>query len=124
MSFSCSRRMFLLGSATTVAGAFLAACGEEPSVEVSESDVPVGSALLVDGLIIAQPTEGNFVAYSQKCPHQGNLITKVEGDQVRCTVHNSVFDIRDGAVVEGPSRDPLEPAEVSESNGSISATTS
>ena len=32
---TCSRRMFLLGTATTVAGAFLDACGEEAPEELS-----------------------------------------------------------------------------------------
>ena len=56
MAKNCSRRMFLLGSATTVAGAFLAACGEEPSVEVAKAEVPVGSAIIADGFIIAERT--------------------------------------------------------------------
>ena len=75
--------MFLLGTATTFAGAFLAACGSEPAVEVAAADVPVGSATIFDGFIIAQPTEGTYVAYSQTCPHQRNPITEVEGDTVR-----------------------------------------
>ena len=60
MTKNCSRRMFLLGSATTVAGAFLAACGEEPSVEIAKAEVPVGSAIIADGFIIAQPQPRNL----------------------------------------------------------------
>ena len=33
--------MFLLGTATTFAGAFLAACGEAAPEEVAKTDVPV-----------------------------------------------------------------------------------
>lgn len=104
---SCTRRMFLLGTATTVAGAFLAACGSEAPAEVAAQEVPVGSAIIVDKYIIAQPTAGTYVAYSTTCPHQNNPITEVEGDTVRCTVHNSVFKISDGSVVSGLARDPL-----------------
>lgn len=57
MAQNCSRRLFLLGTATTVAGAFLAACGEEPPLEVAKAEVPVGSAIIADGYIIAQPEE-------------------------------------------------------------------
>lgn len=111
--------MFLLGTATTFAGAFLAACGSEPDAEIAAADVPVGSATIFDGFIIAQPTEGTYVAYSQTCPHQRSPITEVEGDTVRCTSHNSIFRIADGSVVSGPSRDPLYPAQVSQSGGTL-----
>lgn len=122
-SFTCNRRMFLLGTATTFAGAFLAACGKEPAVDIAASDVPVGSATIFDGFIIAQPTEGQYVAYSQTCPHQRNPITEVEGDTVRCTAHNSVFNIADGSVVSGVSRDPLTPASLEQSGDTLTVTT-
>ena len=109
---TCSRRMFILGSATTAAGAFLAACGEEPSDEVAKTEVPVGSAVILDRFIIAQPTEGNFVAYSAVCPHQQSKITVVNGDQVRCTKHGSVFKVADGSVVSGPAARGLDVAQL------------
>ena len=55
---TCSRRMFLLGTATTFAGAYLAACGKEPSAEIAATEIPVGSAVIVDKVIFAQPIEG------------------------------------------------------------------
>ncbi|MEJ4099202.1 Rieske 2Fe-2S domain-containing protein [Corynebacterium mastitidis] len=103
----CSRRLFLAGSATTLAGALLAACGSSPTEEVAAADVPVGSAVIVGDFIVAQPTEGEYRAYSTTCPHQSSRITEVEGDTVRCTAHNSVFSLKDGSVVEGPARAPL-----------------
>lgn len=118
---TCSRRMFLLGTAATFAGAFLAACGESPSEEVAATEVPVGSAVILDQFIIAQPTEGQFVAYSSACPHQRNKITEVEGDTVRCTAHDSVFSIVDGAVISGVARDPLYPAEATHEGGTVTA---
>ncbi|MCS5480029.1 Rieske (2Fe-2S) protein [Corynebacterium sp. YIM 101645] len=117
--FTCSRRMFLLGTASTFAGVFLAACGATPSVEVAAADVPVGSAVIFDGFIIAQPTAGTYVAWSQQCPHQRNPITEVEGDTVICTYHNSVFDIRDGSVISGIARDPLTPADLEQTGGTL-----
>lgn len=115
----CNRRMFLLGTATTFAGAFLAACGSEPDAEVAVADVPVGSAVIFDGFIVAQPTAGTYVAYSQTCPHQRSPITEVEGDTVRCTAHDSVFDIADGSVLSGPSRDPLTPAQLEQEDDTL-----
>ena len=103
----CSRRMFLLGSATTFAGAYLAACGKEPSAEVAATEIPVGSAIIVDKVIFAQPTEGEFKAYSQTCPHQGSPITKIDGMTATCTTHFSSFDLASGEVTGGPSSKPL-----------------
>lgn len=119
-SFSCNRRLFLLGTASTFAGAFLAACGSRPGTELAATEVPVGSAVILDSFIIAQPTEGTFLAYSATCPHQRNPITEVAGDIVRCPSHNSEFSIIDGSVLSGPARDPLVPVELSEQAGQLS----
>ncbi|AHI23947.1 Iron-sulfur protein [Corynebacterium vitaeruminis DSM 20294] len=109
--FQCSRRMFLVGTATTFAGALLAACGSAKEVNsVAVKDVPVGSAVIVGKYIVAQPTEGEYKAYSTTCPHAGAPITEVNGDIVRCTQHGSEFSIKDGSVVQGPARDPLKSA--------------
>ena len=108
----CSRRLFLVGSATTVAGAFLAACGKPATAEIAATEVPVGSAVIVDKLIIAQPTEGEFLAYSTLCPHQGSPISQVNGDTVRCPAHGSSFDIATGDPVEGPAQSGMTPAPV------------
>ena len=118
---TCSRRTFILGTATTFAGAFLAACGQEPSDEVAKTDVPVGSAVILNRFIIAQPTEGTFVAYSAVCPHQGSKITVVNGDTVRCTKHGSVFDIADGSVVSGPSDKPMADAALEDDGATLAA---
>ena len=70
----CSRRMFLLGTATTFAGAYAAACGSSPSADIAATEIPIGSAKIVDGVIFTQPKEGEFKAYSQTLspPAQSN----------------------------------------------------
>lgn len=117
----CSRRMFLLGTATTFAGAFMAACGTAPSEDVAATQVPIGSAVILDKFIIAQPTEGQFVAYSTRCPHQGNPITQVDGDTVRCPSHGSVFDIATGAPLDGPAQSGMVPAPVRQEGDTVIA---
>ncbi|MBA5244829.1 Rieske (2Fe-2S) protein [Corynebacterium haemomassiliense] len=117
---TCSRRMFLLGTATTFAGAFLAACGEAAPEEVAKTDVPVGSAVILDKFIIAQPTAGTYVAYSSVCPHQQKKITKVEGDTVKCTAHGSVFSIADGARVSGPAVTGMREVPVTDAGDKVS----
>ncbi|MDK8663507.1 MULTISPECIES: Rieske (2Fe-2S) protein [Corynebacterium] len=118
---TCSRRMFLLGTATTFAGAFLAACGEEAPEEIAKTDVPVGSAVILDKFIIAQPSAGQFVAYSAVCPHQQKKITKVEGETVKCVAHGSVFNIATGARVSGPAVTGLREVEVIEAGDKVEA---
>lgn len=120
----CSRRTFLLGTATTFAGAFLAACGTSPNNEVAATDVPVGSAVALETVIIAQPTAGHYVAYSATCPHAGSRITKVDGDTVQCLNHNSVFKISDGSVVSGPAQTGLKAATLTQNGDTLSATES
>ncbi|MCQ9334430.1 Rieske (2Fe-2S) protein [Corynebacterium phoceense] len=103
MTVRCSRRAFLLGTATTFAGAYLAACGQEPTAEVAATEIPVGSGIIVDGVIFAQPEEGVFKAYSTTCPHQQNPISKIQGGNAICTKHMSTFDLATGEVVTGPA---------------------
>ncbi|NLZ57444.1 MAG: Rieske 2Fe-2S domain-containing protein [Corynebacterium sp.] len=118
---ACSRRTFLLGAATTFAGAFLAACGSNPPKEIAATEVPVGSAVILGSVIIAQPMEGEFLAYSSACPHQGNFITKVEGDVVTCTKHNSKFSIMDGSLISGPAATGLSEANLTREGDTLSA---
>lgn len=108
----CSRRMFLIGTATTFAGAVLAACGAEEAQSVSVNDVPVGSGVIVGSVIIAQPTEGEYRAYSTACPHANAVIDEINGDIARCPKHGSEFSLKDGSVITGPARDALYPEEV------------
>ncbi len=108
---TCNRRLFLIGTATTFAGALLTACAP-PKQTIDAKDVPVGSAVIVGNFIITQPTPGVYHAYSATCPHQGAKISQVNGDTVTCTNHNSVFNITDGSPVSGPSRAGLKEAKL------------
>ncbi|AKK04339.1 Rieske (2Fe-2S) protein [Corynebacterium epidermidicanis] len=116
----CSRRLFLLGTATTFAGAVLAACGSEKGKEIAIQDVPVGGSIAVDGFIIAQPTAGVYKAYSQTCPHQGATISQLDGLKATCPKHTSVFDLNDGSVVSGPSRAPMKAAKAEKKGDKLS----
>ncbi|TNL96876.1 Rieske (2Fe-2S) protein [Corynebacterium tapiri] len=117
--FSCNRRLFLLGTGTTLAGALLAACGSAPSEEVAKTDIPLGSAILVGDYIVARPDESKYVAYSRSCPHQHQTIDQVDGHKVRCSAHGSVFDLNDGSVVEGPAREALAPAKLKDAGDKL-----
>lgn len=119
--FECSRRLFLVGTATTFAGAVLAACGKDKAAGVKIADVPVGSAVLVDSFIIAQPEPGVFKAYANTCPHQGATINKIDGDKAVCPKHNSVFKLSDGSPVSGPARGGMTPAKLTKDGDQLKA---
>jgi nitrite reductase/ring-hydroxylating ferredoxin subunit len=76
---------------------------------VAVSDVPVGGGIAVSdrGVVVTQPEEGEFKAFSNVCTHQGGAITRVEDGEMVCSLHQSHFDIADGSVVSGPASNAL-----------------
>ena len=53
---------------------------------------------------------GAFYATQNACTHAEGPLNEgdIEGSQVTCPWHASVFDVRDGSVVVGPAADPLK----------------
>ncbi len=85
------------------------------------SEVPVGSGKIfaADKVVVTQPTQGDFKAFSAICTHQGCLVAKVEGQDIDCTCHGSQFSITDGSVVTGPATRPLASLQVTVKGGEI-----
>jgi nitrite reductase/ring-hydroxylating ferredoxin subunit len=126
----CGRREALAGSGVAVAGVLLTGCGsgdgagtadtladaaataadEAVSRLVSAADVPVGGGTVVERarVVVTQPSEGEFRAFSAVCPHQGCLVTDVDDGAIVCPCHGSRFDISSGEVLAGPARTGLE----------------
>lgn len=129
---SPTRRHVLTGAAGAAAGAcLLAACGasddggaaggasgddgdgggQEGGALTALADVPVGGAVLVTSasglrVLVAQPVEGEVVAYSAVCTHQGCTVAP-DGAELVCPCHGSVFDLTSGEALEGPATEPL-----------------
>ena len=74
------------------------------------SEVPVGGAKIfkAEKVVVSQPSEGEFKAFSTVCTHQGCPITKMDGDEIECGCHGSRFMVTDGSVANGPATKPLE----------------
>ena len=117
-----SRRTALGGTAALGLGLpLLAACGsgddggsdaETPksgTVLTTTGEVPVGGGVILakDGLVVTQPEEGTFKAFSSKCTHQGCEVTKVTDGTIDCPCHGSKFSISDGSVQAGPASSAL-----------------
>lgn len=123
-----SRRSVIGGTAALGVGVpLLAACGSEDSagndtaapkagtVLTTTSEVPVGGGVILakEGLVVTQPEQGTFKAFSSKCTHQGCEVTKVTEGSIDCPCHGSKFSISDGSVQAGPASSALPETKVS-----------
>lgn len=81
----------------------------------STADVPVGGGVVLEDeqVVIVQPTEGEFKAYTSVCPHQQNPVGSVENGEIVCPWHGSRFAIEDGSVVNGPATKPIAEVAIS-----------
>lgn len=121
-----SRRSVVTGATAGAAVLGLSACGsssEEKNASLTEiqeipepvdmaatSEVPVGGALKATQgkltVILTQPEEGVFKAFSSACTHQGCQVN-VQNTLIACPCHASHFKIEDGSVMGGPAPSPL-----------------
>lgn len=82
-----------------------------PAVSVTPiaatTDIPVGSGVIVDDVVVTQPTPGVFRAFSAVCTHAGCALADVSDGTINCPCHGSKFNL-DGTVANGPAARPLE----------------
>ena len=92
------------GTATPSAAAALA----------TTSSVPVGGCFVnADAkVVVTQPTEGDFKAFSAVCTHQGCLVESSTDGEIPCPCHLSHFSLEDGSPLSGPASAPLAPVEI------------
>ncbi|MEN4474270.1 Rieske (2Fe-2S) protein [Mycolicibacterium cosmeticum] len=83
-----------------------------PGVLATTSQVPVGSGVIVDDVVLTQPTAGVFKGLSTVCPHAGCAVSSVADGKITCPCHGSTFGL-DGAVLKGPATKPLAAVPVS-----------
>lgn len=76
---------------------------------VAVADVPVGGGVALTDLkiVVTQPSEGEFKAFSGVCTHQGGVLNAVEDGAMICALHGSRFSVEDGSVQEGPASNPV-----------------
>lgn len=141
------RKQFLLGAGIGLAATVLAACstyGKKPEASsappastvdatpgtgtpgpapaanaiAKTSDVPVGSGVIVDEVVVTQPTAGVFKGLSAICTHAGCTVNKVADGTIDCPCHGSKYNL-DGSVAKGPATKPLEAKSVTVQGDSI-----
>lgn len=141
---STSRRGVLCGAFGVSAAAVLTACGaggdtagddgdkdsgsedktddggesDSGTALAKETDVPVGGGTVTDDLVIVQPAEGEFKAFSRACTHKGSMIDAPKDGVMTCPSHGSKFKV-DGTVANGPATKPLAEVAVTVKDGEI-----
>jgi nitrite reductase/ring-hydroxylating ferredoxin subunit len=133
-----SRRVVFQGLGALGVAAALAGCGGgddgggggsgpdlEPGTELaSTAEVPLrGGVVLTDHkVVITQPTEGEFRAFSAVCTHQQLLVTAVDDGTIRCANHGSEYDAATGEVEHGPAPSGLADVGIEVDGDTIRAT--
>ncbi|MEU8002640.1 Rieske (2Fe-2S) protein [Catellatospora sp. NPDC049111] len=145
-SGATSRRVLLASAGAVGAGALLAACGSEaPATEPTggatdqgapgasgaavgagtvlgkAADIPVGGGVIFkeQGVVVTQPTAGQYAAFSAICTHQACPVSQVEAGKIKCQCHFSEFSITDGSVLQPPAPRALDKKEIKVENGEI-----
>jgi Rieske Fe-S protein len=85
------------------------------------SDIPVGGGKVFakDKVVVTQPAQGTFKAFSAICTHEGCTVNKVVSGTIDCPCHGSKYAIADGSVVHGPASRALPPRQITVSEGEI-----
>jgi Rieske Fe-S protein len=84
-------------------------------------EIPVGGGKIFakEGVVVTQPTAGEFKAFSNICTHQRCPVSSIDGGTINCTCHFSKFSIEDGSVKGGPAKQPLPAKDVKVDGGNI-----
>ena len=138
------RRTVLVGAGLGAAATAVAACstyGKQPDAEgdapptssaaagsatgapaalAKTADIPVGSGVIVDDVVVTQTSVGDFKGFSSVCTHAGCNVSEVVDGLIKCPCHGSEFGL-DGAVVKGPAAKPLASKAITVQGDSIVA---
>ncbi|WP_141013197.1 Rieske (2Fe-2S) protein [Nocardioides sambongensis] len=97
------------GNTPTSGAAEGGSSGGAASGLVAVDDVPVGGGVVVSAeeIVVTQPTDGEFKAFTAVCTHSQCLVTSVEDGEIVCPCHGSHFAVADGAVTSGPAPSAL-----------------
>ncbi|WP_053850697.1 Rieske (2Fe-2S) protein [Streptomyces sp. NRRL B-24085] len=95
--------------------------GAAGGVLAKTSDIPEGGGKIFkdSGVVVTQPTAGEFKAFSSKCTHQGCAVTGIADGVITCPCHKSEFSVADGSVKKGPATKPLPEEKITVSGDSI-----
>ncbi|SNR85165.1 Rieske (2Fe-2S) protein [Actinomadura mexicana] len=135
-----TRRGLLIGAGLAGVAGLAAACGESGdggggsggsgggsggggtgAALASVSEIPVGGGKVFEDakVVVCQPRQGEFTAFSATCTHRGCSVGSVSGGTINCPCHGSKFKITDGSVASPPADEPLAGKKVTVQGGKI-----
>lgn len=87
----------------------------------SVGEVPVGGGKVFTAakVVVTQPTEGKYRAFSAICTHMQCLVDQVADGTIDCPCHGSKYNFRNGQVVAGPAPSPLPREHIKVRHGKI-----
>ncbi|MGW0906285.1 Rieske (2Fe-2S) protein [Streptomyces sp. NPDC002853] len=112
-------------SEATSAGPSKSGGKDEPPPEAEElaktSDIPVGGGKVLKDkkIVVTQPEEGDFKAFSAVCTHSGCTVSEVADGTINCACHGSKYRVADASVADGPAPRPLAPENIKVTGNSI-----
>jgi Rieske Fe-S protein len=152
MAYETTRRTVLLATGATGAVALVAACGgggddngststssptgretagretagrETAGRDLASTDeIPVGGGKIFkdEEVVVTQPEQGQFRAFSAICTHQRCTVASVADGTINCACHGSRFRIADGSVAGGPATRPLPAEKIAVEGNSVRLT--
>ncbi|MEU9843982.1 Rieske (2Fe-2S) protein [Actinomadura sp. NPDC048032] len=129
-----TRRGLLIGAGLAGVAGLAAACGGSgddgggagseggPGAALaSVGEIPVGGGKVFEDakVVVCQPRQGEFTAFSATCTHRGCGVGSVSGGTINCHCHGSKFKITDGSVASPPADEPLAAKKVTVQGGKI-----
>ncbi|MEV5961455.1 Rieske (2Fe-2S) protein [Kribbella sp. NPDC051952] len=130
-------RRTVLAAGAAALGATVTGCSQygEPEADPPQSapanvvlgktgDIPVGGGKIFapQQVVVTQPTQGTFKAFTSICTHQQCPVASVADGTINCDCHGSKYAVADGSVVNGPAPQPLAPKQITVSGDSITLT--
>ncbi|MEU5866677.1 Rieske (2Fe-2S) protein [Nonomuraea sp. NPDC047529] len=88
---------------------------KKPKALADTGDIQVGGGTVFKDqkVVVTQPTEGEFKAFTAVCTHAGCTVASVSNGTINCPCHGSKFKIEDGSVADGPAGAPLAEKKIS-----------
>ncbi len=106
-----------LACATACSGGRTAAPPPAGADLAALADLPVGTLVVRDKVVLRRTSDTEVTAFTAVCPHAGCAV-RVSGDVLICPCHGSEFDAT-GAVTQGPADRDLAPVAVVVTDGIV-----
>jgi Rieske Fe-S protein len=109
------------GGDSTPTSTTTASPGQEGRQLTTTDDIPVGGGKIfkAEEVVVTQPQDGEFKAFSAICTHQRCTVASVSEGTINCPCHGSRFSIADGAVANPPATQPLPEKKITVDGNSI-----